>query len=151
MRSGAWREPPWFDFPAHRMRFLAELAPYVSRLRPQKATAQRRGGFAAAFVLAPTGIEARRTIVEFGRGDPEAPVVFVDGPKDSPHRFADGSLCMWHPRVPPDERWRRRNGAGVLAGQIAAHLIREEWYRQTGMWAGEEFPHGADHREESAA
>jgi hypothetical protein len=66
--------------------------------------------------------------------------VFVPGP-GSPHPYADGSLCIWYPADPPERRWRRSDGGAALAAHIAAHLIREEWWRQTGEWAGEEAPH----------
>ncbi|MEV6303903.1 hypothetical protein AB0M02_31175 [Actinoplanes sp. NPDC051861] len=76
--------------------------------------------------------------------------MFVDGPNDSPHRYADGSLCMWYPYDPPELRWQRSDGPVVLLGHIAAHLIREQWWRQTGEWAGDEAPHRAPtHRQES--
>jgi hypothetical protein len=87
------------------------------------------------------------TIV-FGRGSPEVPRVFVDGPTDSPHRYADGSLCMWFPYDPPEHRWQRRDGPVALLGHIAAHLIREEWWRRTGEWVGDEAPHHAPSQRE---
>jgi hypothetical protein len=71
------------------------------------------------------------------------PRVFVDGPRDSPHRYSDGSLCMWYPGDPIDLRWARRDGAAALVGCIALHLIREQWWRETGDWVGPVAPHAA--------
>ncbi|MEC3992093.1 hypothetical protein VSR01_00420 [Actinacidiphila sp. DG2A-62] len=48
------------------------------------------------------------------------------------------------PRRSPEQRWdRRRDGPVVLLGLVLAHLLREEWWRRTGEWAGPEAPHTA--------
>jgi hypothetical protein len=67
----------------------------------------------------------------------------VDGPTDSPHRYSDGTLCMWYPGDPPDRQWTLADGAGALVANVTAHLIREEVYRNIGEWIGEEIGHGA--------
>lgn len=141
-RPRPWREPPWFCWPVHRLRFQAELAAAVTRVRPVQPSRSCRGGYAVQFTVALAGIDARRVTVEFSPRAPDTSHVTVDGPASSPHRYHDGSLCMWFPGDPPERRWRRRDGAAVLAGHIAAHLIREEWWRQTGEWIGQEMPHG---------
>lgn len=69
------------------------------------------------------------------------PTVFADGPTDSPHRFDDGSLCMWHPADPPNRRWRMADGLLDLLDTIRGHLLREAIWRETGEWPGEEAPH----------
>jgi hypothetical protein len=81
--------------------------------------------------------------IEFSRRSPQRPRVVVDGPTDSPHRYPDGSLCMWYPNDPPELRWNLSDGAGQLIAGVAAHLIREEWYRRTGEWIGDEVRHGS--------
>lgn len=50
---------------------------------------------------------------------------------------------MWYPYDPTDARWRPANGPAALLGHIAAHLIKEQWYRQTGDWPGDEIGHTA--------
>jgi hypothetical protein len=69
------------------------------------------------------------------------PKVFVDGP-GSPHRYDDGSLCMWYPWDPPEQRWAFSDGLLVLLNYIQAHLFREAWWREKGEWLGPEAPHG---------
>lgn len=69
------------------------------------------------------------------------PKVFVDGPGGSPHRYEDGSLCMWHPRDPPDEKWVFEDGLLALLNLIQAHLFREAWWREHGEWLGPQAPH----------
>ena len=93
------------------------------------------------FTLQPEGVPRRRVGVTFSRGNPTVPRVRVDGPTDSPHRYPNGELCMWFPFDPVERQWSLEDGAGALATNIAAHLIREEWYRQTGEWPGEEVKH----------
>lgn len=53
------------------------------------------------------------------------PKVFADGPDDSPHRYQNGSLCMWHPDDPPEQKWIFQDGLLALLNQIQAHLFRE--------------------------
>ena len=70
-----------------------------------------------SFAVTPLGVPSRTVRVEFSPGSPEVPRVFTDGPQESPHRYADGSLCMWYPRDPIDLQWaqaRRRGGAHRL-------------------------------------
>jgi len=85
--------------------------------------------------------ESREVEIRFSAWS-RTPRVFVDGPADSPHRYADATLCMWYPRDPPDQRWVFSDGLLVLLNYIQAHLFREAWWRETGEWLGTEAPHG---------
>jgi hypothetical protein len=118
-----------------------------------KPSPQCRGGFAVLFIVTPRGVPHRTVRIEFARGSPEVPRVFSDGPSDSPHRYDDGTLCMWYPRDPAELRWTRRDGTAALIGSIILHLLREQWWRETGEWAGPEAPHAVRpaHPERSAA
>jgi len=142
-RSRAWQPPAWYVYPAGRLRFLAELR--ACGVRPVQARINRadrahRGGFQAELDLAVSGLPARHVRIVFA-GTGSAPSVYADGPSDSPHRYDDGSLCMWYPPDPAEARWTRRDGAAALLGHITAHLIREEWWRMTGEWTGDEVTH----------
>ena len=64
-------------------------------------------------------------------------------PRWSPHRYGDGSLCMWFPDDPPARRWVPADGLEALVVYIRAHLVREDWWRRTGEWPGPEAPPGA--------
>ena len=81
--------------------------------------------------------EARKICIRF-RGMSDVPAVFADGPQESSHRYANGSLCMWFPEDPLDRRWVFADGLLNLIGLAIAHLFREAWWRETGEWAGEE-------------
>lgn len=48
---------------------------------------------------------------------------------------------MWYPDDPPELRWARPDPPGELLGLIILHLLREEWWRRTGEWIGDEAPH----------
>jgi hypothetical protein len=141
-RSVPWQPPPWFVTFQARLRFIWEAQQVVEGpVAAVKPSRKDRGGFAVSFAVTPHGVPSRTVCVEFSPGNPEVPRVFTDGPQESPHRYADGSLCMWYPRDPIDLQWARRDGAAALIGCIALHLIREQWWRETGEWLGPEAPH----------
>lgn len=140
-RPPAHRHPPWFDRPAHRLRLVAELRGAGTGVQVVRPSQDRRGGFAVRVVLTPAGVSAQEVTIEFPPDSRDVPHIWVPGPT-SPHRYADGTLCIWYPDDPPEQRWTWRDGGVALAGHICAHLIREAWWRQTGEWAGEEAPHG---------
>jgi len=85
--------------------------------------------------------ESRQVEIRFENWS-QTPRVFVDGPTDSPHRYSDGSLCMWYPDDPPEQRWVFSDGLLVLLNYIQAHLFREAWWRENDEWLGPEAPHG---------
>lgn len=136
----AFQHPPWFAHPRNRLRILDDLRATATTVVVARPSAVRRGGFATRCALTPTGLPPQHVTIEFGRNDPHTPHIFVPGP-GSPHRYDDGSLCIWFPWDPPSQRWTWRDGGRVLAGHICAHLIRETWWRQTGEWVGDEVPH----------
>ena len=95
--------------------------------------------------------EPRTVQVRLERTRPRTPVVTVDGPTDSPHRYSDGSLCMWYPNDPATQRWVFANGLPALIGHIQAHLFREAWRREYGWWPGAEAGHSPRVRSEAAS
>lgn len=141
MARPARQPPPWFVDPANRLRFLRTLELDCPEARITAPRREFRGRFAVSTRIEPTGVDQRAIVIVFTLGRPEEPKVFADGPTDSPHRYGDGSLCMWFPYDPPEARWHRSNGPTALLGHIAAHLIKEEYHRQTGRWPGAEAAH----------
>lgn len=130
-----------FARPAARIAYLHAFKrndPYTTAFQPPK---EYKGAYALRTHITPTGTPTRTVEVIFRHGYPNAPKVFVDGPTDSPHRFDDGSLCMWFPEDPAERRWMASDGPEALLAHIAAHLLREEWFRVSGSWAGEEVAH----------
>lgn len=147
-RVPAYRHPAWFERPVNRLRFIADLRGVGADARVVTAASKtsagrRRNAFAVRATLTPTGLEPQRVTIEFAANGPDAPYIYVAGP-GSPHRYDDGSLCIWYPHDPPSRRWHWHDGGAALAAHICAHLIREAWWRQTGEWVGEEVPHGEE-------
>lgn len=145
-RAPAWSHPAWYAYPVGRLRFLAELRVRgVGAIQTRISHAERkhRGGFQVEFTLNVPGLPPRHVRIVFA-GLGSVPAVYADGPTESPHRYGDGSLCMWYPWDPETARWTRRDGAGALLGHITAHLLREEWWRKTGEWIGDEAPHDSE-------
>ena len=146
IRSRVWQRPAWYVYPAGRLGFLTELRAcgvHAVSTRINRADRRHRGGFQVEFKLTVPGLPARHVRIVFA-GTGFAPSVYADGPTDSRHRYSDGSLCMWYPHDPDDARWTRRDGAAALLGHITAHLLREEWWRKTGEWVGDEVSHDAE-------
>jgi hypothetical protein len=93
--------------------------------------------------------ETRAVTIRFNtRG--ATPYVLVDGPCESPHRYDDGTLCMWFPADSTDHVWSFHDGLLDLLDTIVGHLFREAWWRETGEWLGPEVPHHPDRAEEAA-
>ena len=82
-----------------------------------------------------------RTVTITFRDRSLTPNVLADGPPDSPHRYDDGPLCMWHPDDPPSMQWRFDHGLLDLLDAIRAHLFREAWWREHNEWLGPEVGH----------
>ena len=70
--------------------------------------------------------ESRRVEILFTKRAPTLTTITVDGPTDSPHRYKDNQLCIWHPNDPEDNRW-------VLGDGL---LLR--WYQKTRQLAKRE-------------
>lgn len=138
-----WNQPPWYAAPARRIRFLRTLTEVDHKANVIKPRRAHRGGFGLQLSIQPTGLPLRRIEIYFSPKSPDVPRVFADGPDQSPHRYPDRSLCMWYPHDPPEARWWSSDGAETLIGHVAAHLIKEEWYRRTGDWPGEEVSHAS--------
>ena len=113
---------------------------------PNLRSAKVKGGHEYKATVRVPHYEAREIHIRFS-GMSDAPSVFADGPRDSPHRYSDGSLCMWYPHDPIDRRWVFEDGLLDLIGLVIAHLFREAWWRETGEWLGEEVPHGSQVKE----
>ena len=138
------RTPAWYTRPATRLAFQRRLAACGQAVSTARPPQHLRGGYALAIHLRVPDLPEQTLTIVFGSAAPSVPRVFTDGPSASPHRYADGSLCMWYPKDPAEQRWTRADGAPALLGHIVAHLLREEWWRRTGEWAGAEAPHPTD-------
>ncbi len=133
---------PWYGRFLDRLRFEGDTRRHVIGLRVPRRP--RHGGVRYRWNVAPPGCERRQVRIDFPLSSPGVPRVYADGPTESPHRYEDGSLCMWYPRDPLERRWSFGDGLHALLGQIAVHLVKENIWRRTGEWPGAEVPHGVE-------
>lgn len=70
------------------------------------------------------------------------PVVHADRYDESPHRYSDGSLCLYYPLDPEQRRWTADKGLRSLISLAADHIFFEDWHRHAGEWIAPEAPHG---------
>jgi hypothetical protein len=101
---------------------------------------ERRAGRVYRLRLEVPHYEARNVEIRFEDWS-RIPIIKVDGP-GSRHRYSDGSLCIWYPEDPPEQKWVFDDGLLMLINHVQAHLFREAWWRETGEWLGPEAPHG---------
>lgn len=73
-----------------------------------------------------------------------SPKVTCDGPARSKHRYRDGSLCMWYPNDSDEDKWVFEDGLLNLIRMIEAHLFREAYWREKGVWLGPEHDHSGE-------
>ncbi|WP_420625601.1 hypothetical protein [Candidatus Poriferisodalis sp.] len=136
------RSGPWYGRFVDRLRFEGDTRRHVIGLQVPRRPSH--GGVRYRWDVAAPGCERRRVRIDFRLSSPGVPRVYVDGPTESPHRYEDGSLCMWYPGDPLERRWSFGDGLHALLGQIAVHLVKEHIWRQSGEWSGAEVPHGAE-------
>ena len=128
---------PWFGNDTERIRF--ELTARSRRLPFRRRRTAKGIEYTLPIVLG--HFDDRTATIRFAADAPTHVKVSVDGPGDSPHRYPDGHLCMWHPDDPRDQRWVFEDGLAALINHVAPHLYREAYWRQTKEWLGPEAPH----------
>ncbi len=130
---------PWYGRFSDRLTFERGAK---SRYPSLVSLTRRRGrGWEYRLVVNPPGSDSRRLTIEFPLQHPRLPIVRADGPASSPHRYEDGSLCMWYPSDPRDRRWVFSDGLVALIGCAQAHLSKEALWREWCEWPGSEVPH----------
>ena len=106
-----------------------------------KPSRKYRGGFAVSFTVTPHGVPSRTVRVEFARAARRCRESSPTG-RRSPRTVMRTALCACGTPVTRSTcSGLRRDGAAALIGCIALHLIREQWWRETGEWPGPEAPH----------
>jgi hypothetical protein len=130
----------WFDDLASLYTFERDARRELGALHRSDARRPRRLVYELV-VDVPVHDDRRRVRIEFPAAGAVVPSVFVDGPDDSPHRYADGSLCMYHPGDPPERRWMPNDGLAALVDCIRTHLFQEAEARARRGWPGDEASH----------
>jgi hypothetical protein len=103
----------WFDDLASLYAFERDARRELGALRRTDASRPRRLVY-ELMIDVPAYDDRRVVRIEFPATPSVRPSVFADGPGDSPHRFKDGSLCMYHPDDPPERRWTPNEGLAAL-------------------------------------
>ena len=132
---------PYLAAPVRRLAWLQDLERAGLHPRVVRGPRRHRRKWCVQVRLDVPGVGLVAATLCLPWDAPEAVVVVADAPSDSPHRYAGGELCMWFPADDSSRRWTRHDGIVALAGHVVLHLAREEWWRRTGEWAGDEAPH----------
>lgn len=135
-------ELTWFLDPLARVSFEAAAREHHAFFTSSAELLGDTWIYALIFVIVVPALGSRAVRILFTSARPDDPVVHVHDPRRSPHRYTDGSLCMWHPDDAPQQRWLRGDGLPALVGLIQAHVVREDYRRRMGEWLGPEAPHG---------
>jgi hypothetical protein len=136
--------PSWPDTIGDRLRFERGARRAFPTLTGRPRRRSGRGGFTYTVIVDVPFYATRVVTIRF-KSRSTTPYVTVDGPSDSPHRYDDGTLCMWFPGDPDENVWTFDRGLLDLLDTVVAHLFREAWWRETGEWLGSEIPHRPTH------
>jgi len=148
-RGGKRSGGPWYGEFRERLLFEADARSMIPDLRNGFAKQVQGAGYRLYFTVEVPHYGRRKVEVHFPKIAPRWARVFVDGRKDSPHRYRGGSLCMWEPEDPPQQRWVFEDGLAALVAHITIHLFKEGWWRETGEWLGAEVLHAPGVKQES--
>jgi len=130
----------WFDDVASLYLFERDARRELGTLQRRWTTRPRRLVYDLVIDV-PVYDEQRHVLIKFLSSRAVLPRVYVDGPDDSPHRYDDGSLCMYHPTDPTEFRWTPTEGLAALIDCVRAHLFQEAEARAGHGWPGDQAPH----------
>lgn len=77
----------------------------------------------------------KRHPVESNRREADPAILCLDGPRKSPHRYAEAEgcrLCVWYPDDPPERRWHVGDGLVRLFDLARLHVLAEHVWRKRG-------------------
>ena len=140
-RYGKKHGGPWYGEGGRRILFEREVRQHHPELRAATTTRHRCAGRLYTLKVDVPHFEPRVVQVLFKKSHPEFPRITVDGPTASPHRYPDGSLCIWYPWDSQENKWVFDDGFNELVGHITLHLFREAYWRMSAEWLGPEGPH----------
>ncbi len=132
----------WYSDVARRLRFEREARAAYPSLQGARVGKGPRSRVIYRLALALPDFDARTVEISlWNTTEPRLRRVTPDGPADSPHRFGDRALCLWHPDADPSLRWHPDEQLLPLIQIIRVHLWQEAYWRLTGEWPGPEVPH----------
>ena len=134
----------WYDDFRYRLRFEGEVRHAYPSIHSSRTGKGKTGAIVYTLTVTVPEFDERRVIrvTLANTRRPWLRLLTADGPTNSPHRYADGHLCMWHPDDGPDLTWQPDDGLVALVQCARVHLFREAYWRRYGAWPGPEAPHG---------
>lgn len=134
---------PWYTEIRARLRFERGARTAYPGIKASATGRSMNATVTYTLVVDVPEYEERRVRIELANWTvPGAPVITVDGPSESPHRYGDHHLCIWLPDDPVEQRWVAEDGLLALIDYVRVHLFKEGYWRETGLWPGPEAPHG---------
>lgn len=140
-RYGKRHGGPWYGEGGRRILFEQGVRQRHPELQACTASQRKHAGQCYRLTIDVPSFEPRKVRILFPKSHPEMPCITVDGPSESPHRYPDGSLCIWYPWDSQDNQWVLDDGFNELVGHITLHLFREAYWRMADEWLGPEAPH----------
>lgn len=143
----------WYDDFRYRIRFERAARTAFPSMAVSRTGKGRKAGSVVYTLQVPVPEFNERRFIRVSLWNGRRPTVHsltADGPTDSPHRYSDGTLCMWYPRDGPDQRWVADDGLLRLIRCAQVHLFKEAYWRRYGEWPGPEAPHEADQAKQAA-
>jgi hypothetical protein len=147
------RRPTWEQQYAHRLRFERGVAASYPGMRWSVVGHGRHSRVVYRLRVPIPEYESRKVEFCFRRSTstPQLERIYADGPTSSPHRYAPWprdrlkrtSLCVWTPGDPRERSWVPADGLLVLIEITRVHLFKEQYWRETGEWLGEQHLHDA--------
>jgi hypothetical protein len=134
---------PWFQHIPRRIRFEVGVRELYT-VRSSCSGRTTRDLVTYHLVVGIPEYESRKvTITIYNSFAPVVKDVIADGPTESPHRYRNNSLCIWHPRDRVEQRWVHEDGLLQLITHARVHLFKEAWWREHDQddWPGEQAPH----------
>jgi hypothetical protein len=140
-KYGKKRGGPWYGEGGRRILFERAVGQHHPEFKAVTATQRKHAGRCYRLIVDVPTFEQRAVQILFEKSYPEIPQITADGPTQSPHRYSDGSLCIWYPLDDQENKWVFADGLNELVGHVTLHLFREAYWRMYGEWLGEEASH----------
>jgi hypothetical protein len=143
----------WYDDFRYRLHFEGAARTMFPSIRVTRTGKGKKTGSIVYTLHVPVPEFNERRLIRITLWNDKRPTVrslSADGPTTSPHRYGDGTLCMWYPKDGPERRWVAEDGLLRLIRCAQVHLFKEAFWRRYGEWPGPEAPHGPDEVKEAA-
>jgi hypothetical protein len=143
----------WYDDFRYRLRFERAARTAFPSMSVSRTGKGRKTGSVVYLLHVPVPEFNERRLVRIALWNGRRATVqsvTADGPTKSPHRYSDGTLCMWYPKDGPDQRWVSDDGLLRLIRCAQVHLFKEAYWRRYGEWPGPEAPHESDDVKQAA-